>query len=310
MLELLIGALRKVDHVAHAPVNIPPDQPLRTIGYCIWCGRSPPEVELRAEHIIPASFGGHRTLPEGCCRDCEAPQTAYIGQCCRQMFPALRLHHGIARKRSSTKKVPTGIGNHEIRMLEPDIAPGIVTLPVMEFPDEITGARRAEEALAIYGWYIARTTDDCDDREVAQQVNSVVHVPLGHFIRTLAHIGHAFYMGAAPNPVREDSLLLPIAQGDLRYPTRVIGGWQHNVMELPEPGPNDGIHQIVPGYCEINEETYQMALIRLFTHLRPKPPVYICLAASSPIPRGKKYVRFTGQKGVDAIHIETPTMGA
>jgi len=302
--------------VPHASVNLLPKRSFRTLGYCAWCGRTGEGVVLREEHIVPASFGGHLTLRDGCCLDCQGPQSAYIGQCCRSMFPALRLHHGIAGRKSTTKTIPVMVSNSDFIPLAPHEAPGIVTLPVFEMPDMITGFSREENAVPMIHTYIVETTEDGKERSISLKESgralglAYAEIPLGHFVRTLAHIGHAFYLGAADDSTREKSLLLPIANGNLRRASRVIGGWPLNAPSLPQPKPESGIHQIRPVNAMIDGVSYVMALIWLFTYLRPLPPVYAALLCQRDIAEGDKYLSFTRHEEAKTINVEELTMGA
>lgn len=295
-----------------APFTIKPRHVARTVGECIWCGKSPPEVELRDEHVIPASFGGHWVIEDGCCRGCEKDQSAYIGKCCNMMFASLRFHHGLPvskKKKLSERTIKILVSNTETVAVPQDEAPGVIFLPVLELPRLLSGEPAKDNEFLMLGAYVKSTTDDATARQKALEAAgharalSYSQMPVTEFTRVLAHIGHAYYMSSA-KPVREDSLLLPIAQGDLRSASRYLGGWPlQNPPILDEPG-KGGLHQIYAANVRAGGVDYVGARIRLFSYLRPSAPTYIVLLARRPIPEGDQYFSFTREQRPDGVHVE------
>jgi hypothetical protein len=152
------------------------------------------------------------------------------------------------------------------------------------------------------------TTDDTEDRQVKLQQEGhdtaypVTQIPAAHFLRTLAHIGHAFYM-TSNAAIREASLMLPVAKGDLRQVSRVLGGWTIGEEYFPLPS-SQSLHQISPFNARVDGTDYIAAHIRLFTHLRPLPPIYTVVLAEHAIPQGDQYLTFTREQRPDGVHVE------
>jgi hypothetical protein len=194
-------------------------------------------------------------------------------------------------------------GQDQYTEFPPEIAPGHVVLPVLEPPKILTETRVLENEFSMVGAYIATTTDDAAERQMALQadvssVRTFSQIPCSEFTRVLAHIGHAYNV-SNPGAVGE-SLLLPIARGDLREASKFVGGWFANGPP-PLPNPQSGIHQIHPFNAMIGGVGYVAAHIRLFTHLRPMSPIYTVLLCQRDIPAGDKYRSFTRAAGSNAV---------
>lgn len=318
----MAGAIREFVGIhrsmTHARPTIPPRRLLPPVGQCIWCGKSPPEVQLTEEHAIPKSFGGIWILPEGCCKTCEGDQSAYIGTCCERMFAALRLHHGlpVSRKRKrSARTVRILSENNEITKVPHSDAPGIVVLPYLDFPRLLSGAPARENEFPIVDVYVAPTTDDAAVRQKTledegfNRALAYSEIPTTEFSRVVAHIAHCFYMTSV-NSEREKSLMLPLAKGDLSRASLYLGGWPKTFTQFPPPPSGENDHQIIPFNARFNENDYVAAHIRLFTHLRPLPPVYTVILCERDIPRGEQYFLFERQERSEGINIEITAMTA
>ena len=271
-----------------------------------------PEVELREEHIIPASFGGHRTLPEGCCRDCEANQSAYIGHCCDKMFAALRFHHGLPvsrKKKLADRTVRVFTDEDTLTPVPQGKAPGVVSMPVLDLPRLLSGGPPSEDEFRMVGFYLLDTTGDGAQRQQAlieegyktALAHSEIHVT--PFIQMLARIGHGYYMSCR-HWGRDASLLLPVAQGDTRYSSQVIGGWKIDHEFFPRPKTGAGPHQIIPFNARAGNVDYLAANIRLFTHLRPLPPIYTVVLGRREIPQGEHYLLFTSEQSSHGMNVD------
>jgi len=51
-------------------IRLPEAKRYPPAGYCIYCKRTPPEVTLSLEHIIPLAINGHLLLPAASCEIC------------------------------------------------------------------------------------------------------------------------------------------------------------------------------------------------------------------------------------------------
>lgn len=185
------------------PFIIPPDLAIKTVGRCIWCDGAPPDVELRNEHIIPNSFGGHRYIQNGCCRQCEKDQSAYIGKVCDLALAGLRYHHGFPvskKKRLSNRTLRISTGNANVLTVPQHEAPGLISLPVFKIPRILTGVYEIVNAIPLAGFYVRSTTDDASERQKKLETSGIAkalsynETPLAEFIRVLAHIGHGYFM--------------------------------------------------------------------------------------------------------------------
>ena len=297
----------------HEPIYIPPERIFETEDGCVWCGATEPEADLRKEHIIPASFGGHLVIPKGCCTYCQGTQSAYIGQCCDKMFAALRFHHGLplSRKKKLSERTLRVLTDTDTYISVPqDEAPGVISMPVLDMPRLLSGTPATENEFQIIGFYVAGTGDDGGKHQLklegaGHRVAAYSQIPVSPFTQTLAHIGHSYYMTQS-HLGRETSLLLPIAQGDLRQSSRVIGGWSLTEEYFPKPkaGRRGGLHQILPFNARSGGIDYIAAHIRLFTHLRPISPLYTVVLAQREIPKGDQYFSFTREKRAHGMEIE------
>jgi hypothetical protein len=158
------------------------------------------------------------------------------------------------------------------------------------------------------GAYSVSTTDDAEQRQRALQAEGVhgstlVHIPITPFARMLGHIGHAYFVQDQDRA--EESLLLPIARGDLKTMNQVIGGMPPNAPVMPDPEPGKGIHQIYAYSARANGEDFVIANIRLFSHLRPLPPIYTVVLCRRPVPTGSSYISFARDQGSNTLNIES-----
>ena len=305
------------------PFTILPQLATRTMGFCIWCGKTPPEVVLRDEHIIPKSFGGHKVLAQGCCSNCEKNQSAYIGKCCDLMFSALRLHHGlpVSKKKKAAERTVRVLtkdqltGGDDIKAIGHAEAPGVIAMPILDLPRKLSGEPAVANEFLFLGAYVRSTTDDAASRgrsleeKTGAKALGITQTPVTEFYKVLAHIAHAYYMGS-DNAVREESLMLPIAEGDVARASEYLGGWPFPSPEiLPDPNLKGGIHQIYAYKVRGFGVDYLVAAIRLFTHLRPLTPTYLAVLCKRPIPRGEGHYSFAkGEDGglqIDLINAET-----
>lgn len=302
--------------MAHPGVVIPPDYPTKSAGRCIWCGRKPPEVALKTEHMVPFSFGGHIVIPDACCKDCERNQSGYIGQCCDKMFRALRLHHGLPSRTPKAKRkktIPVAFSDGpDTEEVPAEGAPGLVAFPILGLPGALVG-REPTTDLDLRGVHSAFTEGDpgraaaLKEARGAEKAASSSKFLIPQFFQALAHIGHAY---DASEQKENSDLLLPLIRGERPdLASYLIGGTPDVINVLPEPTPGRGIHQLIAMNVEANGVGYVAAQIRLFTYLRPLPPTYMVLMRPRLIPQGEQYFSFVCQKGSDAVHIETLLMG-
>jgi hypothetical protein len=227
--------------------NTPPDVEVRHIGHCIYCSNDGSTEKLTREHIIPLSFSGYRYLGEASCRECRDLTHAIEGQCCRTMFKALRIHHGIRTRRP--KQRPThldiivGVIPHDapFEKIPVERAPGFAPFPIFDSPQILT----SEYSFDRVGWQgcvVYATTDDAVTRQrnlVAEgRPGALAHaqIPIGPFLRTLAKVAHCYVVSQVGL-----SGFRPLLQGIIRgkgHPSYYIGGMGPLPLFVPNPGPD------------------------------------------------------------------------
>jgi len=228
------------------------------------------------------------------------------------MFAALRLHHKLPvskKPKRSQRTIRIVTENDAITELPHDKAPGIVALPYLDLPRLLSGKTATQNELAVTGCYFASTTSDDADRTKTLHSDGYEgfslrsDIPITEFTRVLGHIAHAFFMAQGLSS-REHSLMLLLAKGDLTNASQYLGGWPDAITEYPPPPSEANIHQIIPFNARVNGKDYFAANIRLFTHLRPLPPIYTALLCERAIPKGDHYLLFEPQQLSEGYHLE------
>jgi hypothetical protein len=225
-------------------MKIPPEVKCAPVGKCIYCGTD--NVPLSPEHIIPFSFGGHYVLPEASCRSCADMTGADEGQCCSNMFRALRVHQQFPTRRPKKRartlsilegKEPQGAPLREVPISD---APGIMVLPIFQPPRILLGLLPSNQLGQIILAYWATTTDAIQ-RQRTLIANGFVgalayaRFQLVPFLRTLAQITHGYDV-ANVGVANSDSTLNPyIRREDDNIPYLVQRFQNINMLGLISP---------------------------------------------------------------------------
>ena len=277
-----------------------PDVRFPPVGKCIYCGTTIPPLD--EEHVIPLSFGGHRILPKASCRDCGAVTGADEGHCAGRMFGALKLHHKIRgrKRKTKTKHVIVLDGNHPqgapAKAVAGDEAPGIVVFPILAPPRILLGLP-ASDRIDLLGFHWWTTTEDARERQQRLVEKGFVNAlafssfELIRFLRVLAKIAHGYDVANVGLKGSDDTLTPYILRNNLNI-SYVVGGTPPNgtlPILLQIPHADTGLHQIAPFNIVINSKPFIGVQIRLFSYLKPAPPIYTVIMRPHAIPHGDFY---------------------
>jgi hypothetical protein len=136
-------------------IPLPPQQMVRMVGRCIYCGSIEPP--LTNEHYIPQGLNGTEYLGDASCEDCRKKTHAFETKVLRSMMWPIRRHVGAGgkRKKQQPEKIPTWItdesGNRVRAHLHHDEIPAKAVLPAFNYPPEIlTGLWPTYEDLQLH----------------------------------------------------------------------------------------------------------------------------------------------------------------
>ena len=130
-----------------------PDQTLRQVGKCIYCGIV--AEDLRDEHILPFGLGGTAVLARATCKNCADITRGFERQVLRQDLLKARTALGIRTRRPENrpKRFPVHLkGKNTTRVLELSASqqPVPVVLPRFAKPFALGGSKQAR-GIAVEG---------------------------------------------------------------------------------------------------------------------------------------------------------------
>jgi hypothetical protein len=165
------------------------------VGACIYCHRTPPEVQLTEEHIIPEGLGGRMVLLEASCAECRDETHAFEGHVLGCMLGDVRRHFGIRGKRRKRPKHPTvyvdGGDGMQAETVPLQAHPAVLPMPVFGPPGILFDLPKTEE----FGGElrVINFVDNLSERVRALRGNVVGRwFSVERFGRMLCKIAHAF----------------------------------------------------------------------------------------------------------------------
>ena len=298
-------------------LKLPNDLRFASVGRCIYCGRTVPEVHrLTEEHIIPYSFGGHMILPDASCDDCMGITGKMCDQVCRLMLNPVRWHNGLPsrKKKDSEKTIRVGVaddGDLIHQEFHHTIAPAIVGFPLFEPAGLMMGRPLEGEKIRWAGFQMAATSPDHEAHERNLKAAGVekatysTDCPLGEFMRILAQIGHGYIV--SQQGYREDLPLADIVTGKNPNISHFIGGTPPEMNFLRDPQRGAALHQLRPFAACIDGIGYLALQIRLFSYLTPSP-VYTVITSKWTIAEGSEYLLFDKQDASGDVNVTLQVM--
>jgi hypothetical protein len=298
-------------------LKLPNDLRFASVGQCIYCGRTMPEVNrLTEEHIIPYSFGGHMILPDASCDDCMVITGKACNQVCRLMLNPVRWHNGLPsrKKKEREKTIRIGVGDdgdvvHQ--EFHHTVAPAIVGFPLFEPAGLFSGKPLEGGKIRLDGFQMAVTSPDHETHERNLKAAGVekptfsTECPLDEFMRILAQIGHGYIV--SQQGYREDLPLADIVTGKNPNISHFIGGTPPEMNFLRDPQSGVALHQLRPFAACIDGVGYLALQIRLFSYLTPSP-VYTVITSTWTIAKGDEYLFFERNDDSDNVRVTLQVM--
>jgi hypothetical protein len=238
------------------------------VGECIYCHRTPPQVQLEEEHIIPEGLGGRMVLLEASCADCRDQTHAFEGHVMGRMFADVRRHFGIRGKRG--RKRPQHPTVYVDRGRDPqseevplEAHPAVLPMPIFGPPGILFDLPKTDELRAELK--IIDFIGDLNER-IKALGGAVVTRPFSiePFGRMLCKIAHAFSYAEARGEF--DAHLEPIIRG--APPLHLSHYIGCSIIDEPIGNVTNTLHQIGMEF----HNRYVIIRIRLFAIV--DAPVY------------------------------------
>jgi hypothetical protein len=208
------------------------------------------------------------------------------------MFRALRVHHQVPTRRPKKRpthlkviegKTPNGAPFRQVPVSE---APGVVVFPLFHPPGMFL-LKPPTNQIQMLGAQCFSTTSDGVSRQrkllaggFAGALGYAEFEPM-KFARVLAKIAHSFVV--AQSGMNAIKPFLPgIILGTDQTVSHYVGTGAPTPSALLPPRQNS-LHQIGTDTIILNGERLIYAQIRLFSHMRPLPPVYTVIVGSFPV---------------------------
>lgn len=260
---------------------------VRTIGKCIYCGRTADEIKLTEEHIIPYSLGADSVLKDASCTECAKITKSFELHVARNVYGQHRIHADIQTRHPEQRPcvLPLRIiqGGVEIRRDLPiqDHA-YFLALPVWESPGVFRGIEPKFEfdglTSHLYYWVPPniKSTLELEDGEAVEIRPNEVRIDANQFARLMAKIAYCNAIGTLGLDGFDAGVLPDLILG--KYAN--IGHYVGSKLCLPPPPDRNGpMHSIEMFDVTLNNSRWLWSKIRLFakdgTDERGMPYYYV-----------------------------------
>jgi len=243
-----------------------------TIGRCIYCGASGPDVALTDEHIIPFALNGSFVLKSASCPDCQ-DTTKHIEQnVLRPMLGPTRVRANLRTRNKKDREKPFPIkmttpdGETKVIDVPPADIPTYLFLPIFAPPGLLFNRGPEDEIPLNAFWYYSFDSDaHTKNQKLASKLGkgqaTYLHLRLDEFARMIVKIGYAYAVGAYTMEG-----FLPLVTGIIRKTQHDISTYVGTTPEIPAPDPN-ALHTIKTGWCEPPHQSLLRVRVCLFSNL-------------------------------------------
>ncbi|HEV2161650.1 MAG TPA: hypothetical protein VGR52_05380 [Stellaceae bacterium] len=225
----------------------------KEIGYCIYCGKRPPEVKLAKEHIVPFSLNADVYLKNASCISCADITKKFELHVARNIFGHYRIHRGVQTgqpwERPDELETRVIIRGQEYR---PNLAikdhPYFLMMPVWKQPQILRQQKPTDSydklTTHLY-WYIPDNIKDTlqlADGEFAE-IKPGGCIDANQFGRALAKIAYCNAIATLQNGLDDfDPLDLPkLILGEYLFIPFFVG----STLTLPPPPNKKGVEHII-----------------------------------------------------------------
>jgi HNH endonuclease len=246
-----------------------------SFGLCIYCGRTPDQVELSDEHIVPLSLGGTGVLMKASCQDCAETTSKLELHLGRTIFGHYRIHANIKtrnpKKRPQSLPATVKIGDALPQELELPIKdhPYFTYLPVWSAPGKLTGAQPKADfgttELHQFGFvpsHFRELLRLAETDALTFPVQAPIKLDETQFARALAKIAYCTAVTRYGLSGFDHSTIVDFILGRYKFSQYLMGGTSDEV-----PPPQAGIvHAILFSESVVNGEHVIVSFVRLFAN--------------------------------------------
>jgi len=205
------------------------------LGQCIFCGRTPPEVKLTEEHIIPYGISGvgELSIISGSCMECNADANRrFEGPALASDFKIARILLELKRRRRGKKGLPLSLpmvsaGNQTMQsdaefdiMLSRDEYPNLIFFIYFEPPGMLVGIDRGSDLknFRISNFYLGRKSKEVSDVTMREPHNHTA------FSLTIAKIAYCYAVARLGLDAFDRGPLLDLISGRRDDVYNFVGG--------------------------------------------------------------------------------------